>query len=101
MPLDIRWGNYCCGPVLATHIRGKKVVDSNSISACHQVNLAAQPAAEHASGLTTQLHAAAADIALLFQRVDEKNSLEDSNMALVQVCKLLVTSMPCRLVPGL
>lgn len=53
------------------------------------------PYADHASGLTAQLLAAAADIALLFQRVDEKNALEDGNAALVQVRALSVCVSMC------
>lgn len=41
--------------------------------------------AGHAGALTDALAGAAADVALLFQRWDEKNALEDANSALVQV----------------
>lgn len=41
--------------------------------------------AEHAGALNQALAGAAADVALLFQRWDEKNELEDANTALVQV----------------
>ncbi|KAI7844763.1 hypothetical protein COHA_001645 [Chlorella ohadii] len=40
--------------------------------------------AGHAGSLNDALAGAAADVALLFQRWDEKNALEDSNSALVQ-----------------
>jgi chromosome segregation ATPase len=41
--------------------------------------------AGHAAALNAALAAAAADVALLFQRWDEKNELEDGNLELVQV----------------
>lgn len=41
--------------------------------------------AGHAGALNEALLGAVADVALLFQRWDEKNALEDANAALVQV----------------
>ena len=41
--------------------------------------------AGHAGALNAALAGAAADVALLFTRWDEKNGLEDANAALVQV----------------
>ena len=41
--------------------------------------------AQHAGALNEALAGATADVALLFQRWDEKNELEDANTALVQV----------------
>jgi hypothetical protein len=45
--------------------------------------------AAHAGALHAALAGAAADIGLLFQRWDEKNELEDGNLALVQVGVML------------
>jgi hypothetical protein len=41
--------------------------------------------AGHAAALNSALAAAAADVALLFERWDEKNDMEDANLELVQV----------------
>lgn len=74
---------------LSTHTRVARMFLTHPAVALHA------PYADHASGLTAQLHAAAADIALLFQRLDEKNALEDGNAALVQVRALPVYVCLC------